>query len=339
EAITKTTSSLAIGPRFEYVVLLSFSKRCECSRVAHAHSRIGYVHERPIFETRFSDCAYLSYLGELSGLWGQINSIRVTELLEQVNVHEAASRASGTYSKGMLQRPTIAQALRNTSRLRDVKCLSSGETTTYGIAQTPKRSNMTVSNRDTLTPIVPKALMVRNDRGHPGFTLIIDGKTVQAYETQTLLSVAVDNGITDIPNLCSDGKLEPAATCRMCLVSIEGTHQLFPACSTMVQPGMVVTTKSDELFHLRRTNLELILSDHNAYCQPPCQVDCPTHIDIPGYLELIARGDEKGRAPGQGSAPVPLYPGADMPCTLPEGLPSYPGRGRNRDLPHAWACR
>jgi NADPH-dependent glutamate synthase beta subunit-like oxidoreductase/formate hydrogenlyase subunit 6/NADH:ubiquinone oxidoreductase subunit I len=138
--------------------------------------------------------------------------------------------------------------------------------------------------------------MVRNNRGHPGFTFTIDGKTVQAYETQTLLSVAVDNGITAIPNMCSDGELEPAATCRMCLVSIEGANRLLPACSTMAQLGMVVTTKSDELFHLRRTNLELILSDHNAYCQPPCQVDCPTHIDIPGYLELIARGAMKEAA-------------------------------------------
>ena len=59
---------------------------------------------------------------------------------------------------------------------------------------------------------------------------------------------------------------------------------------------MVVTTQSDELFHIRRTNLEMLLSDHNAYCQPPCQIDCPTHIDIPGYLELIAKGSMKEAA-------------------------------------------
>src|SRR5262249_24875681 len=41
---------------------------------------------------------------------------------------------------------------------------------------------------------------------------------------------------------------------------------------------------------------EMMLSDHNAYCQPPCQVDCPTHIDIPGYLELIAQGSMKEAA-------------------------------------------
>jgi formate dehydrogenase major subunit len=59
---------------------------------------------------------------------------------------------------------------------------------------------------------------------------------------------------------------------------------------------MVVKTRSDKLVHIRRTNLEMMLSDHNAYCQPPCQIGCPTHIDIPGYLELIARGENREAA-------------------------------------------
>ena len=80
-------------------------------RVALAHPRIGYVHERPIFETRFTGRAYLKYLGELSGLWDATNRSRIQSLLEQVNLHEAADRTIGTYSKGMLQRLAIAQAL------------------------------------------------------------------------------------------------------------------------------------------------------------------------------------------------------------------------------------
>ncbi len=154
---------------------------------------------------------------------------------------------------------------------------------------------MAISIRDNLSPIVqkPTGPVVRNEVGHPSFTLTIDSKTVQAYEGQTLLSAAIDNGITHIPNLCDDEKLEPAATCRMCVVHIEGEPRPLPACSTAALPGMVVTTNSDQLFHIRRTNLEMILSDHNAYCQPPCQIDCPTHIDIPGYLELIAKGSMK----------------------------------------------
>ena len=59
---------------------------------------------------------------------------------------------------------------------------------------------------------------------------------------------------------------------------------------------MVVRTKSDRLKLIRRTNLEMMLCDHNAYCQPPCQVGCPTHIDIPGYLELMAKGQMREAA-------------------------------------------
>src|SRR6266567_2008602 len=154
---------------------------------------------------------------------------------------------------------------------------------------------MAISIRDnfSLTTRASAESMARNDVGHPSFTLTIDGKTVQAYEGQTILSVAIDNGITDIPNLCNDEKLEPTSACRMCLVHIEGTERPLPSCNTPASPGMVVTTQSDEFFHIRRTNLEMLLSDHNAYCQPPCQIDCPTHIDIPGYLELIAKGSMK----------------------------------------------
>src|SRR5438309_6984280 len=144
------------------------------------------------------------------------------------------------------------------------------------------------------TPTTPGGARIeRNEHGQPSFNITVDGRTMRAYEGQTVLSVAIDNGIADIPNLCNDEKLEPTAACRMCLVHIEGVKQPLPACTTPALPGMVVTTKSDELFHIRRTNLEMLLSDHNAYCQPPCQADCPTHIDIPGYLELIAKGSMK----------------------------------------------
>ena len=157
---------------------------------------------------------------------------------------------------------------------------------------------MAISIRDnfSLTTQASAEPMVRNDVGQPSFTFTLDGKTVQAYEGQTILSVAIDNGIDDIPNLCNDEKLEPTSACRMCLVHIDGVERPLPSCNTPATPGMVVTSKSDELFHIRRTNLEMILSDHNAYCQPPCQVDCPTHIDIPGYLELIAKGSMKEAA-------------------------------------------
>ncbi|EFH83276.1 FAD-dependent oxidoreductase [Ktedonobacter racemifer] len=146
------------------------------------------------------------------------------------------------------------------------------------------------------TTTLPAGAATRDEHGHPTFTLTIDGRVLQAYEGQTILSVAIDNGIQDIPNLCNDEKLEPTSACRMCLVHIKGQKRPLPSCNMPAQPGMVIKTNSDELFHIRRTNLEMMLSDHNAYCQPPCQVECPTHIDIPGYLELIAQGSMKEAA-------------------------------------------
>lgn len=181
---------------------------------------------------------------------------------------------------------------------------------------------MAISVRDnfSLAPQEPQTPMVRNEVGHPSFTLTIDGKVMQAYEGQTILSVAIDNGITDIPNLCNDEKLEPTSACRMCLVHIEGTERPLPSCNTPAAPDMVVTTNSDELFHIRRTNLEMMLSDHNAYCQPPCQVECPTHIDIPGYLELIAKGSmEEAARLVKEVLPFPFILGLTCPAPCQKG--------------------
>lgn len=81
------------------------------THVSRAHPRIGYVHERPIFETRFTGRAYLTYLAQLSGLWNNANTSNVSQLLDRVNLTGAADRPLGTYSKGMLQRLAIAQAI------------------------------------------------------------------------------------------------------------------------------------------------------------------------------------------------------------------------------------
>src|SRR5438552_4115673 len=125
--------------------------------------------------------------------------------------------------------------------------------------------------------------------GQPTCTIWIDGKEVTAIPGEAILRAAQRAGF-EVPTLCDDEKLAPAAACRMCLVEIEGYHRPMPSCHLPVQAGMVVTQASDSLFTLRRQNLEYILSDHNAYCMPPCQVGCPAHIDIPGYLELMAKG-------------------------------------------------
>ena len=54
---------------------------------------------------------------------------------------------------------------------------------------------------------------------------------------------------------------------------------------------MMVQTQTPRLRQIRKTNLELIFSDHNAYCLPPCQNKCPSHIDIPGFLKANTEGN------------------------------------------------
>ena len=119
--------------------------------------------------------------------------------------------------------------------------------------------------------------------------LTIDGREVEALAGITVLQAAQAAGI-DIPTLCSDEKLEAMGGCRMCIVEVDGEERPQTSCNLKVADGMVVRTNTEHLRLLRKDTLELILSDHNAYCQPPCQMNCPTHIDIPGFLELNAQG-------------------------------------------------
>jgi formate dehydrogenase major subunit len=74
----------------------------------------------------------------------------------------------------------------------------------------------------------------------------------------------------------------------MCVVDVEGCDQPSISCSAKAEPAQVVATQTDRIREIRRTNLELIFSDHNAYCLPPCQNKCPSHIDIPGFLKANA---------------------------------------------------
>jgi NADPH-dependent glutamate synthase beta subunit-like oxidoreductase/formate hydrogenlyase subunit 6/NADH:ubiquinone oxidoreductase subunit I/ferredoxin len=124
----------------------------------------------------------------------------------------------------------------------------------------------------------------------PRIRIEVDGRVVEGFEGQTILEVCRDNGI-EIPTLCYEPKLPGFGACRMCVVDVEGEEHPPISCSRSCEDGMKVQTQTDEVRRLRRTNLELIFSDHNAYCLPPCQNKCPSHIDIPGFLKANAEGN------------------------------------------------
>ena len=118
--------------------------------------------------------------------------------------------------------------------------------------------------------------------------LHIDGKRVIADNRMTILEVARENGIDSIPTLCHDGRLEPFASCFVCVVKVQGARTLVPACSTKVAAGMVVETSNAEIRRSRKAALELMLSNHYADCIGPCQLACPAGVDIQGYIALAA---------------------------------------------------
>jgi formate dehydrogenase major subunit len=124
----------------------------------------------------------------------------------------------------------------------------------------------------------------------PVIRIEVDGRVVEGRDGQTILEVCRDNGI-EVPTLCYEPKLPGFGACRMCVVEVEGEQHPPISCSRAAEAGMVVQTQTEEVRRLRRTNLELIFSDHNAYCLPPCQNKCPSHIDIPGFLKANAEGN------------------------------------------------
>jgi bidirectional [NiFe] hydrogenase diaphorase subunit len=96
-------------------------------------------------------------------------------------------------------------------------------------------------------------------------TLTIDGKSVSADETETILAVATDAGI-NIPTLCHLEGLSEVGACRLCIVEITGSNKLLPACVTKVAEGMEVKTTSPRLEKYRKMILELLFAERNHVC-------------------------------------------------------------------------
>jgi NADPH-dependent glutamate synthase beta subunit-like oxidoreductase/formate hydrogenlyase subunit 6/NADH:ubiquinone oxidoreductase subunit I/ferredoxin len=143
---------------------------------------------------------------------------------------------------------------------------------------------------DSLAERLLRTQAPQRPQSTPIIRLEVDGRVVEGREGQTILEVCRDNGI-EIPTLCYEPKLPGFGACRMCVVDVAGEEHPPISCSRLAEAGMLVQTQTEEVRRLRRTNLELIFSDHNAYCLPPCQNKCPSHIDIPGFLKANAEGE------------------------------------------------
>ena len=95
--------------------------------------------------------------------------------------------------------------------------------------------------------------------------LTINGTKVSVKEGTTILDAAKSIGET-IPTLCYLKEINEIGACRVCVVEVEGTERCVTACNNFVEEGMVVYTNSRKVRTTRKTNVKLILSQHDYKC-------------------------------------------------------------------------
>jgi predicted molibdopterin-dependent oxidoreductase YjgC len=125
-------------------------------------------------------------------------------------------------------------------------------------------------------------------------TIELDGRQVQAREDETILQVAQREGI-EIPTLCWASTLTPVNVCRICVVEVEGSRVLAPACNRRVEEGMKVKTDSERVHHSRKMVLEFLASS----------VDLSTTAEVERWMA------QYGARPERYGPPAPPAPAGE----------------------------
>jgi predicted molibdopterin-dependent oxidoreductase YjgC len=135
--------------------------------------------------------------------------------------------------------------------------------------------------------------------------LTVDGRAVSVPAGATLLDAARQLGI-ETPTLCFLENLTPVNVCRICVVEVEGSRTLVPACSRQAEAGMVVQTDSERVRLSRRLVLELLASS----------VDVSTAPQLQGYMAAYGARPERFGPPappaGERDAARPGHHGAPL---------------------------
>jgi formate dehydrogenase major subunit len=121
-------------------------------------------------------------------------------------------------------------------------------------------------------------------------TLKIDNKEVTAEKGQTILDVATEMGI-EIPTLCYNEKITKTTSCMICVVKDVRANKFLPSCAAQVAEGMEIDASSDEINEMRRTCLNLLLSEHSGDCEAPCTIACPAHLRVEEYVRAGKKGE------------------------------------------------
>jgi NADH-quinone oxidoreductase subunit G len=133
----------------------------------------------------------------------------------------------------------------------------------------------------------------------------IDGKTISVPERTTILDAAKKAGI-NIPTLCFLRDINEIGACRICVVEVEGYERLLTACNNSVKDGMVIRTNSKKARDARKTNVELILSEHNTNCAICVRSGNCTLQRVANDLNILGVPYEKKLPINKGSKHFPL---------------------------------
>jgi predicted molibdopterin-dependent oxidoreductase YjgC len=124
----------------------------------------------------------------------------------------------------------------------------------------------------------------------------IDGRSVSVPEGSTILEAARKLGI-DTPTLCYLETLTPVNVCRVCVVELEGSRTLVPACSRKVEANMSIKTDSERVRLSRRLVLEFLASS----------VDVSTAPALQAYMQRYEADPERfGKARASVAQPVKI---------------------------------
>src|SRR6476646_2963473 len=128
-------------------------------------------------------------------------------------------------------------------------------------------------------------------------TVNIDGEDVQVTEGTTILEACRGLDI-DTPTLCELENLTPVNVCRVCVVEVEGSRVLVPACSRKVEADMKVHTNSERVQHSRRMVLEMLASSVDmSLCGP----------QVSGWMKHYGAQPQRfGQSAATGAQPVKI---------------------------------
>ena len=117
----------------------------------------------------------------------------------------------------------------------------------------------------------------------------IDGIEVTAEKGTTILEAARSIG-KEIPTLCFNDKVSHNTSCFVCVVKDTKTGKFIPSCAAKVGEGMEIEAETEEVLDMRKTCLNLLLSEHSGDCEAPCTIACPAHAQVEEYVRLGKQG-------------------------------------------------